>query len=171
MADAPGMDPRTNSALAAVAASGLSYEVRSHGPARSLAEAAELRGVEPGRIIKSMVVRHGPSPVLDGEFAIVLVPGDRVIAWKRLRALLGVNRAAMLSAQEARDLTGFERGTITPFGSRTPLPVIADERIPLDQISMGGGAHGVAIYLDGADLLEHFDAKIADITDPDPSLG
>ena len=86
-----------------------------------------------------MVVRRGP-----GDHLFVLVPGDREISWPKLRALLGVNRISMPDAETAREVTGYERGTITPFGSTTALPVIADERILGQTISIGAGAHGVA---------------------------
>ena len=93
---------------------GLAHEVTRHGPVRSLEEAAAARGVEPGQLVKTMVVR-----VSDGEYVFVLVPGDREIAWPKLRALLGVNRLTMASADTAYDVTGYVRGTITPLGSLT----------------------------------------------------
>ena len=49
------------------------------------------------------------------------VPGDRVISWPKLRALLGVSRLSMPDAEVARQATGYERGTITPLGSVRPL--------------------------------------------------
>ena len=120
-------------AVAAAESLGLAYAVTRHGPVRSLAEAAAVRGIEPHQIVKTMVVR-----VADGDHRFVLVPGDREIAWPKLRALLGVNRLSMPSAEAAYDVTGYVRGTITPLGSRTPLPVIADESVT-GEISIGGG--------------------------------
>jgi Cys-tRNA(Pro)/Cys-tRNA(Cys) deacylase len=108
-------------ALAAVEASGIAYETLRHGPVASLAQAAQLRGGEHADVIKTIVVRRG-----DDDFLFVLVPGDRTIAWPKLRALLGVSRLSMPDAATALDVTGYERGTITPFGSTTSLPVVAD---------------------------------------------
>ena len=156
-----GLDPAHNRALAALDASGIPYEARRHEPVRSLEEAARVRGVTSGEIVKSMVVR-----LAEGEYAIVLVPGDRKISWPKLRQALGVNRATMPSADEALEATGFERGTITPFGLRHPLPVLADAAVPDGAISMGGGAHDVAVYLEGSALKSHFDARVLDLTDP-----
>lgn len=155
-------DPTDQSAraIAAAEALGLSFEVTRHGPVRSLAEAAAVRGVAPDRIVKTMVVR-----VAEGDHRLVLVPGDREIAWPRLRALLGVNRLSMPSAEAAREVTGYVRGTITPLGARTALPVVADERV-VGRISIGGGAHGVALTVDASALLAALDATIADVTDP-----
>jgi Cys-tRNA(Pro)/Cys-tRNA(Cys) deacylase len=151
-------DDNSARAIAAAEALGLAHTVTRHGPVRSLEEAAAARGVEPRQIVKTMVVR-----VSDGDHRFVLVPGDREIAWPKLRTLLGVNRISMPSAESAYDVTGYVRGTITPLGSATPLPVIADESIS-GTISLGGGAHGVALTVEAAELLRALDATVADVT-------
>ncbi|CUR59993.1 YbaK/prolyl-tRNA synthetase associated region [metagenome] len=147
-------------ALAAVERAGLAHTVTRHGPVRSLAEAAAARGVEPRAILKTLVVR-----VTDDDYRFVLVPGDREISWPKLRALLGVNRLSMPSAETALEVTGYVRGTITPFGSTTPWPVIADEAVR-GVVSLGGGAHGVALSVDAQDLVTVLDATVADVTEP-----
>jgi Cys-tRNA(Pro) deacylase len=147
-------------AAAAAEALGLEFTVTRHGPVRSLAEAAQARGIEPRQLVKTMVVR-----VAEGDHRFVLVPGDREIAWPKLRALLGVNRLSMPSAEAAREVTGYVRGTITPLGSATALPVIADAAVT-GTISLGGGAHGVALTVDAMALLAALDATVADVTDP-----
>lgn len=146
-------------ALAAADALGLDYEVTRHGPARSLAEAAAARGVEPHQIVKTMVVR-----VAEGDHRFVLVPGDREIAWPKLRALLGVNRISMPSADAAYDVTGYVRGTITPLGSAVALPVIADAAVT-GTISLGAGAHGVSLTLSAEELVDALQATVADVTE------
>jgi prolyl-tRNA editing enzyme YbaK/EbsC (Cys-tRNA(Pro) deacylase) len=57
------------------------------------------------------------------------------------------------------------RGTITPLGSRTSLPVIADASIT-GPVSIGGGAHGVALTVDAAALVRALEATVADVTEP-----
>ncbi|GAA1141812.1 YbaK/EbsC family protein [Nocardioides aquiterrae] len=146
-------------AIAAAEALGLEYEATRHGPVRSLEEAAAARGVEPRQVVKTMVVR-----VSEGDHRFVLVPGDREIAWPKLRALLGVNRISLPSADAAYAVTGYERGTITPLGSATALPVIADASIT-GRISIGGGAHGVALNVDAAALMAALGASVADVTE------
>jgi Cys-tRNA(Pro) deacylase len=146
-------------AIAAAATLGVPHEVTRHGPVRSLAEAAAARGIEARQIVKTMVVR-----VSDGDYRFVLVPGDREIAWPKLRALLGVNRISLPSAATAYDVTGYERGTITPLGSATPLPVVADASIA-GAISIGGGAHGVALNVSAEELMAALDATVADVTE------
>ncbi|MDR7233872.1 YbaK/EbsC family protein [Agrococcus sp. BE272] len=152
----------TNPALEALAASGLEHEITRHGRVGSLAEAAEARGVSPAEVIKTMVVRRG-----EGDHLLVLVPGDRTIAWPKLRELLGVSRLSMPDADAAFAVTGFRRGTITPFGTPRPLPVVADERVLGHRVSIGGGDHGVAATVDGDALVAHLGAQVADVTDPE----
>ena len=145
-------------ALAARAA-GLDVTVTRHGPVNSLAEAAAARGVQPRDIVKTMVVRRA-----NDDYLFVLVPGDAEIAWPKLRALLGVSRLSMPDAATARKVTGYERGTITPFGASRAWPVIADASVTGRRVSIGGGAHGVAIAVDADAMLAALDATVADIT-------
>jgi Cys-tRNA(Pro)/Cys-tRNA(Cys) deacylase len=146
-------------AVAAVAATGIAYEVTRHGPVGSLAEAAAARGIEARQLVKSLVVRRA-----DDDFLFVLVPGDRTISWPKLRQLLGVSRLSMPDAAVALEATGYERGTITPFGALRPWPVIVDERVS-GTISLGGGAHGVGLAVDAVDLIRVLDARVADISE------
>ena len=154
------MDEETP-ATKALAASGIAHTVTRHGRVGSLAEAAAVRGVEPSAIVKTMVVRRG-----EGDHLLVLVPGDRQISWPKLRALLGVNRISMPDADAAREVTGYERGTITPFGAQGDLPVVADERLVGRTVSIGAGGHGVAATLAADDAIAHLQAQVADVTDP-----
>jgi Cys-tRNA(Pro) deacylase len=152
-------DPDTP-ALRALAGTDLRFEVVRTQRARSAEESAELQGIELGRLLRTIVVRRG-----EGDFVFVLVPGGREIDWKKLRAHLGVSRLSLPDADEARAATGYERGAITPFGSTTAWPVIADLTIAsLDRVAIGGGAHGVNLHLSGADLVSVLGAAIADVT-------
>ena len=145
-------------AVRAVAASGLEHQVVEYGRVGSVQEAAVARGVVLDRVIKTIVVRRG-----EGDLFLVLVPGDRVIDWARLRKVCGVSRLSLASAEEALAATGYVPGTITPFGSLTALPVIADAAMG-GLASIGGGAPGVAINLDAGDLIACLEARVEDVT-------
>ena len=151
---------RHQRAIDALDAAGIRYAVTRHGRVGSLAEAAAARGVLPRDIVKTLVVR-----LSEDAYVLVLVPGDREISWPKLRALLGVNRISMPDADAAREATGYERGTITPFGTTTPLPVIADERIVGQTISLGAGAHGVAAIVPADEVIRHFNTQVSDASD------
>ncbi|MCU1474333.1 MAG: hypothetical protein JWQ92_2401 [Amnibacterium sp.] len=138
---------------------GIGIEFVARPAAGSLEEAAALVGVAPADIVKSLVVKRS-----DGTFLFALIPGDRQIAWPKLRAVVGVNKLQLPSADAALAATGYERGTITPLGSTTAWPVFADERIA-GRVAMGAGAHGYSAFVDAAELLHGLDATIVDISD------
>ena len=148
-------------ALAALDEAGVAHRVVRHGPVRSLAEAAEARGVEPADVVKTLVVRRA-----EDDHMFVLVPGDREISWPKLRALLGVSRLSMPDAGAARNATGYERGTITPFGSTRAWPVVADERLRGRSVTLGAGAHGVAVAVDADEAVQALAGRWADVTEP-----
>ena len=154
-------DPNaTTPAIEAVVALGLDHAVTRHGRVNSLEEAAAVRGIEPRDLVKTIVVRRA-----EDDYVFVLVPGDREFSWPKLRALLGVSRLSMPDAATARAVTGYERGTITPFGSTRAWPVVADSGVVGRRISMGGGGHGVGITLDADAALAALGAQVADVSD------
>jgi Cys-tRNA(Pro) deacylase len=155
-------EPPHSTAIAAVEALGLPHEVRVIERARSVEEAAERYGVPVDRVLKTLVVRRG-----DDDYLFVLVPGPRQLDWPKLRAHLGVSRLSLPDADVAKEVTGYERGTITPFGSLRPWPVLADATIAAvgdGEVTIGAGAHGVSLRLAADDLLTALDAEVADIT-------
>lgn len=141
-------------------ARGLELEFVERFAARSLEEAASIMGISPGDIVKSLVVKRS-----DDTFLFALVPGDRQIAWAKLRAVVGVNKLQLPAAEVALEATGYERGTITPLGSTTAWPVFADSRIAGKRISLGAGEHGLSAFVQADDLIAAIGATVADITD------
>ena len=61
--------------------------------------------------------------------------------------------AALASERDAQRLTGYQIGGISPFGSKTALPVYAvADWLARERVALNGGARGVIIELAGADL-------------------
>jgi Cys-tRNA(Pro)/Cys-tRNA(Cys) deacylase len=159
----------TNPALDAVAASGVAFEVRRTEPATSAAESAAFQGIELGDLLRTIVVRRG-----EDDYVFVLVPAGRRFDWPKLRALLGVTRLSLPDAEEAHAVTGYERGTITPFGAGRAWPVVADASIVgRPRVAIGGGARGVNIHIAADDLIHATRAQVADVTavDDGPPAG
>lgn len=145
------------------AARGLTVDVVERPAADSLQQAAELLGITPGDVVKTLVVKRH-----DGGFLLALVPGGRSIAWKKLRTVVGVNKLSMPDAATALQASGYERGTITPIGATGDLPVFADERIVGRRVALGAGRHGASAFVDADDLIAAYAATVADITDQEP---
>ncbi|WP_223690436.1 aminoacyl-tRNA deacylase [Leifsonia poae] len=141
---------------------GVSVRIVERPAAGNLQEAAALLGIEPSGIVKTLVVKRS-----DGTFLFALVPGGRKISWPKLRGLLSVNKLQLPDAAVALSATGYERGTITPFGSTTAWPVVADQSVAGRSLAMGAGEHGYSLFVEADDLISAFDATVADITDPE----
>jgi Cys-tRNA(Pro) deacylase len=161
VAASSSQDAATRRVRDAAAARGLEIELQASPRASSLEEAAAQRGIAPGDIVKTLVVKGRG----DDAYLFALIPGDRSISWPKLRALLGANKLRLPEPELALQATGYERGTITPLGSTTDWPVYADERIVGRRVSMGAGAHGWALYVDADALIAAYGATVADISE------
>lgn len=147
-------------ALQALEQAGVEHRVIRYGQVNSAEEAAAARGVELADVVKTIVVRRG-----EDDYLFVLIPGDRSISWPKLRTMLGVNRLSMPDAPTAKAVTGYERGTITPFGSSKVWPVIADERVRGRAITLGAGEHGVAVAVSADEAVAALEGAFADVTE------
>ena len=149
---------RDTPATLAIATTGLEHRVVRTERAGSAEEAAQLQGIPLGALLRTIVVRRG-----DDDYLFVLVPAGRRFDWPKLRAHLGVRRMTLPDADEARAVTGYERYTITPFGSSRAWPAIVDAAV-LDEpvVSVGGGAFGVNIHLAPTDLIAALGADVVD---------
>jgi Cys-tRNA(Pro) deacylase len=128
--------------------------------AGSAAESAELQGIPVEALLRTIVVRRG-----EEDYLFVLVPAGRRFDWPRLRAHLGVRRLTLPDAEEARAATGYERYTITPFGSTRAWPVMLDAAATgQERVSVGGGAFGVNLHLTPADLVRALGADVVDVS-------
>ncbi len=144
----------------AAAALGVPFDVVRTERPNTVEESAALQGIAVGQLLRTIVVRRGAD-----DYVFVLVPGGRQIDWPKLRAHLGVSRLSLPDADEAKEATGYERGAITPFGSRTAWPVVADATVGnADRVAIGGGARGVNLHLLATDLLAAIGATVADVT-------
>jgi Cys-tRNA(Pro)/Cys-tRNA(Cys) deacylase len=121
----------------------LRYEHRMKGAAY----AAEALGLDPALVAKTLVAQ------LDDGFAFALVPGDRELSLRGLARAAGSRSAALASERDAQRLTGYRIGGISPFGSRSALPVFAVAGwLERERVALNGGGRGVILELASADL-------------------
>ena len=157
------MEADLPSGARAATTAGLDFDlVRTERPS-SAEESARLQDIRLEQLLRTIVVRRG-----EGDYGFVLVPGGRQFDWPKLRAHLGTRRLSLPDREEAREATGYERGTITPFGSLTAWPVVADAGIrSVDQVAIGAGAHGANLHVAPEDLVRTLGASVVDVTKPD----
>jgi Cys-tRNA(Pro) deacylase len=160
VAEQPGPAPEPTPATLALDSAGVRYELVVTQPASSAEESARFQGIALEQLLRTIVVRRG-----EDDYLFVLVPAGRRFDWPKLRALLGVKRMSLPDADEARAVTGYERGTITPFGSTRPWPVIADAAITTqEKVAIGGGRRGVNIHIEPGELVRTTGAQVADVS-------
>jgi Cys-tRNA(Pro)/Cys-tRNA(Cys) deacylase len=151
-------------ATRAIERAGLRHRVVRTERATTAEEAAELQGIPLAALLRTIVVRRG-----DDDYLFVLVPAGRRFDWPKLRAHLGVRRMTLPDAEEARAVTGYERYTITPFGSRRPWPAVVDVAVLGEPVvSVGGGGFGISLHLAPQDLVAALDADVVDVSVPEP---
>ena len=123
---------------------------RHPGQVRSLEQAAQERGQKPDQIVRSIVFR-----LAQDDFIMVLITGERQVAWPALRSYLGQSRLTMASQDEVLAVTGYQTGAVSPFGLPRPLRVLVDESVLAEaEVSLGSGVRGTTIILQSADLLQ-----------------
>ncbi len=126
------------------------YTYEEHGGTRV---SASSLGVPEHRIIKTLVLVSD-----ERKHLLVLMHGDREVSTKELARVLGVKRVEPAEEAGAQRQTGYQFGGTSPFGTRNPLPVYAEETIfELPSILINGGKRGFLVEIAPADLLKALD--------------
>lgn len=142
--------PDSPPAAAALAVLNIPHRVFTHpGPVHSLEQAAQERNQDPGQVVRSILFR-----LSEGEYAMVLIAGPSQIDWKSLRSHFKQSRLTMAKPEEVLTVTGYEVGSVSPFGLPHPLPILVDESVLSQQsVSIGSGVRATTIFIKTKDLL------------------
>ncbi len=116
------------------------YAYKDHG---GTTRAALELNVSEHNIIKTLLMETDARAPL-----IVLMHGDCEVSAKELARALKVKSLLPCAAATAQRLTGYVVGGISPFGTRTPLPVYVERTIfELPVIYINGGKRGFLISI------------------------
>lgn len=126
---------------------------------KGAAFAAGATGYPIERTVKTLVA------ALDQEsFHLALLPGHRALDLKKLAAVLGARRSALVDTQIAERLTGYHVGGISPFATRRRLPIVMEARIlDREEILINAGQRGVMLKMAPADIASALDCRVASI--------
>jgi len=112
------------------------------------ATSARELGIDEHRVIKTLVMEDEQKKPL-----IVLMHGDCEVSLKNLARQLGVKQVTPCIPQLADNLTGYQTGGISPFGTRKPLPIYIEETIlTLEKICINGGKRGFLVEISPLEL-------------------
>jgi len=136
---------------------GVAHEiVHLPAPSTTTRRAADLLGVRPCEICKSLLFITDKGPV------VALVPGHLQANPRLLRGALGCRRAALAKAGEVLDITGYRPGAVPPCGLALDLPVVVDERLfEVDVVYCGGGTTSTMLKIRSDDLRDALEAQVA----------
>ena len=135
--------------VAAVAFQPHFYGYVEHGGTRV---AADALGVDEHAVVKTLVFESeegGKRKPL-----IVVMHGDREVSTKELARLLAVKSVAPASPAAVEKHTGYVAGGVSPFGTRSKLPVYVEETVlALERIYINGGKRGFLVEIAPAALI------------------
>ena len=138
------------------------YEPLAYDPAiHSAVEVADILGVPPDQVYKTLVVLHeapGRRPLL------VMIAGNRELELRTLAREIGVKAVRMAPQREAERLTGLQVGGIgalalvnRPFDVYLDRPALAH-----DWVLVNGGRRGLNVRIAVADLVRLTNARPVD---------
>jgi Cys-tRNA(Pro)/Cys-tRNA(Cys) deacylase len=140
------MAGRETPATRAAKAAGITYTLHEydHDPraASYAGEAAEVLGLDPRRVFKTLVVSVGD------DLAVAIVPAAGQLDLKAVG-----KRAAMADTARAEKVTGYVAGGISPLGQRKRLPTFLDAGArEHPTVFVSAGRRGLEIELAPDDL-------------------
>ena len=122
-------------------------------------QAAEALGVEPRRMLKTLMAEA------DGKPVCVMVPSDCEVSMKKLATAFGGKSANMMRPGDAERLTGYHVGGISPFGQKKRVPVAIEQAaLGHARVFVNGGQRGLQIELDPNDAVTAADAIVQALT-------
>ncbi|MFC7405440.1 Cys-tRNA(Pro) deacylase [Georgenia alba] len=160
---------RGTPALLELSRAGVEHEVRAyeHDPRAQEygMEAAEALGVDPARVLKTLVAVVEPAGRTGLTVAVVPVTGT--LDLKALAAAVGGKKAEMADPRTAERATGYVVGGISPLGQRTRLATVVDaSALDHPTVLVSGGRRGLDVELRPADLVSLTEATVAAVGRP-----
>jgi Ala-tRNA(Pro) deacylase len=129
---------------------GCPVEVVEHEPVYTNPVMAEVLGVPESQTVKSLVVK-----TREGQLAVVVMPGDGRIDWKRTAKAIGTKKVSMAKPEMVAEKVGCEVGCVPPFGHQESMPVIMDPGLKdHSQVYFNPGVHHKSCRIQTRDLIE-----------------
>ena len=144
-------DGEATPALATLTRAGIAFtrHAYEHDPRSASygAEAAQALGVEPERVLKTLVVDTGDT------LCVAIVAVSRSLDLKAVARALDVKKVAMAGSSRAQRATGHVVGAISPIAQRSRLRTVIDTRArEHTTVLVSAGRRGLEVELSPHDL-------------------
>lgn len=126
----------------------------------------ERLGIEPGRIVKTLVLATDRPPAGSRlALAVAVLPVTHSLDLKAAAASLGCSKATLAPVELAEKTTGYVVGGVSPLGQKRPLSTVVDSSV-LDAptVFCSAGRRGWEIELAGSDLVVLTHAAVVPVT-------
>lgn len=107
---------------------GAAYRVIEHAPEGVTEAVSLLRGHDPRRAAKCIVVMIKVGKKVT-RYAAAVIPGDKRVSFDKIKALFNGTYAAFASWEVAEELAGTAVGTIPPFSFDERLELLVDPEL------------------------------------------
>ena len=127
--------------------------------AKTANEAALSLNCEVGAIVKSLVFKT------EKKFTLFLVAGDKKASLNKIKKILNIKDAAMASAEEVKNVTGFSIGGVSPIGHLNKIDVYIDNSLKRFENLYAAAGHPNCIFkINFIDLQKLTNGAISEIT-------
>lgn len=128
---------------------GIAFDVFEHEPVYTNPAMAEALGMSEAETVKSLVVK-----TKEGNLAVVVLPGDARMEWKRAAAGLGTKKVSFAKPEVVSEQVGCDVGCVPPFGHLVSLPVAMEPALRSGaELYFNPGRHDRSYRLSAEDLV------------------
>lgn len=136
----------------------ISVEILEHEPVFTSEQAAKIRGVSLHQGAKALLLKA------DGNFILIVLPGDKRLNTKKVKLLLGVKDLNFAKPEEVKEVMGCEIGACYPFGNLINVKMIVDQNLSENEIiSFNPGVHNKSIKIKWSDYFKSVKPTIVDV--------
>ena len=127
----------------------IEYEKFEHEPVHTSEEAAAVRGASMSQAAKSLLFK-----TKEGDFVLVVLPGDKRADSRKLKAYLGTKSLSFASPEDVEVQMGCQIGACYPLGMVAGLRTLVDKSLAQNEsIFFNPGRHDVSIHMPYADYI------------------
>lgn len=111
------------------------------------------------QVLKSLIFTH------KGIIILALIPGDLRVDKDKLAGISGVPSVRMASSEDVLKFTGYEIGTVSPFGLDTSVKKVMDKNVlNQERILVGSGERNKLLELRVSSLEQVWDGLIGNFS-------
>ncbi|MDH5792364.1 MAG: YbaK/EbsC family protein [Candidatus Bathyarchaeota archaeon] len=124
------------------------------------ADASMATGIDLHRITKNLVSRTS-----QGEYVLLVVPGDRRVDLKAAAKALSVKNVRLLPFEEAESISGYSPGGTPSVGHKTRMRTVVDSELTeFETLYCGGGTRDRLLELKVSDIIRLNEAIVSAIS-------